>query len=201
MKLIVGLGNPGTEYAMTRHNAGFLAIDYLLEQWKTEHRIGDVKRSTTSQYEAYETQYLYDDGRKESLTLLKPLTFMNNSGHAIKAYCALHQDINVSEDLWVLHDELDVAFGLLKVAYNRSAAGQNGVKNIIDQLGTKEFNRIRIGIGSENARMTSSQDYVLKNFSSTEKKVFPVLWDFVKETLQRGLESGKTAAQNYANKK
>ncbi len=201
MKLIVGLGNPGTEYEMTRHNAGFLAIDYVLEKWKVEQRVGDIKRVSTKQYEACETQYLFDDGKEEALTLLKPLTFMNNSGNAIKTYCSLRNDINVSEDLWVLHDELDVPFGSLKVAYNRSAAGQNGVKNIIDALGTKEFNRIRIGIGSEHARKISSQDYVLKNFSSVEKRAFPVVWDFVKETLERAIQSGRVAAQNYANKK
>ena len=171
MKLIVGLGNPGTEYEMTRHNAGFLAIDYVLEKWKTENRVSDIKTVKTKQYEAFETQYVFDDGSKESLTLLKPLTFMNSSGSAIQAYCALHNDIDISEDLWVLHDELDVPFGFLKVAYNRSAAGQNGVQNIIDQLGTKEFSRIRIGIGSQHARKGPSQDYVLKNFSATESTV------------------------------
>lgn len=201
MKLIVGLGNPGTEYEMTRHNAGFLAIDYVLEKWKTEGRIGDIKKVNTKQYEAYETTYLFEDGTKEVLTLLKPLTFMNNSGNAIKAYSSLHKDIDISEDIWILHDELDVPFGSLKVAYNRSAAGQNGVKNIIDALGTKEFNRIRIGIGSEHARKASSQDYVLKNFSSTEKRTFPVIWDFVKETLERAIQSGRVSAQNFANKK
>ncbi|MDP2656118.1 MAG: aminoacyl-tRNA hydrolase [bacterium] len=184
MKLIVGLGNPGTEYETTRHNAGFLAVDYLMEKWLEEGRIEKPSISKDKTYIAYETKYTRDDGKHESITFLKPLTFMNLSGTSVKKYLSYHRTIDITKDIWISHDELDIPFGKIKISHNRSSAGHNGVQNIIDLLGTKEFSRMRIGVASERPVTISGEKFVLGKFSATEKKALPEVF----ETIKKGLE-------------
>ena len=137
MKLIVGLGNPGKKYAKNRHNVGFRVVDALEKEISSP-----------------------------DIILLKPDTFMNNSG---KAVLKLANKYRLSPtQIWVIHDEIDLPFGKIRVSKDSSSAGHKGIKSIIDELGTKEFNRLRIGIKPQYNIDTT--DFVLKNFTEKEEK-------------------------------
>lgn len=140
MKLIVGLGNPGKKYIKTRHNIGFRIIDEL---------------ETSS-----------DAAQDENLIFLKPNTFMNNSGKVVAEY--LKYSKLSSQDLIVIHDDIDLLFGEIRVSKDSSSAGHKGVQSIIDELGIKDFTRIRIGIKPLHEFNTT--DFVLKNFTKDEEK-------------------------------
>lgn len=169
MKLIVGLGNPGEQYTKTRHNLGFIVLDSLLKKlesvdktfWDTDKKNkSEIKRITT-------------DG--SPALFVKPMTFMNSSGYAV-AGVANYYKIK-PEDIFVVHDDLDLPFGKLKVRFGGGAGGHNGVASVIEQLGTDKFLRIRLGIGhpgkTEDGKPKkthhSVEDYVLSQFASNEK--------------------------------
>jgi len=144
--LIVGLGNPGKKYEKTRHNVGFRVIDELES---------------------------LDFARDKDIILLKPDTFMNSSGRAIKK-ALLYSGLK-TQNLIVIHDDIDLLFGNIRVSKDSSSAGHKGVQSIIDTLGTKDFTRIRIGIRPElkvqsQKLKVNTTDFVLKNFSKAEEK-------------------------------
>lgn len=173
MKLIIGLGNSGEKYKLTRHNAGFLCADFLQKEWDFAPFVLDKKMSAD-----------ISNGiiNNEKVSIVKPQTFMNLSGEAI---LKLLQFYKLSpSDIAVIHDDLDIALGKFKVATTSRSAGHNGVQNIIDTLGTKNFLRARLGIGRQarlsidtSSNQLSSEDFVLQNFSPEElvelKKIFP----------------------------
>lgn len=137
MKLIVGLGNPGKEYEKTRHNSGFLAVDELAKLLNT--------KIETKDFEALISKINYQG---ETVILMKPQTYMNESGRAIvKAVNYYHLDI--TQDLLILYDDLDLPFGRLRLRENGSSGGHNGIKSIINCLNSQDFRRIRIGIKKE----------------------------------------------------
>lgn len=146
--LIVGLGNPGSKYEATRHNAGFWFVDFLAREAGTQLRL--------------ETKFHGEAGKAaiagHDVWLLKPNTFMNRSGQAVRAIAQFYQ-IEIS-DILIAHDELDVAAGTLKVKQGGGHAGHNGLRDIIDQLGGNEFLRLRIGI-SRPSTSGDVTDYVL----------------------------------------
>ncbi|WP_246946031.1 aminoacyl-tRNA hydrolase [Bacillus pinisoli] len=154
MKLIIGLGNPGKQYAQTRHNVGFITIDELAHR----HHIELDKEKFKG---------LYGTGmiNGEKVILLKPLTYMNLSGEAVRP---LMDYYNIeTEDIIVVYDDLDLPAGKIRLRTKGSAGGQNGMKSVIQHLGTQEFKRIRIGIDRPNNGMKIS-DYVLGRFSPDE---------------------------------
>jgi len=168
MKIIIGLGNPGKEYADTRHNIGFAMVNKIRQEFKfpdfefnkkfnAEISSGDYKLQTTNY----------------KLILVKPQTFMNLSGEAVQAILAFYK--LSAENIIVIHDELDLASGRYKIATDSSSAGHNGVQNIIDQLGTQKFTRLRIGVGEEHdgapVCRLEAHDFVLRKFSEEEKQV------------------------------
>jgi len=157
MKLIIGLGNPGKEYANTRHNIGFLFADKLRE----EYNLPDFEMNT---------KFNAEISKGNDALLVKPQTFMNLSGVAVRSILTFYK--LTPDDIIVIHDDLDIAVGKYKIATDSSSAGHNGVQNIIDQLGTQKFKRIRIGIGEENSSEDSckleAHDYVLDKFSEDE---------------------------------
>jgi peptidyl-tRNA hydrolase, PTH1 family len=165
MKIIVGLGNPGIKYEITRHNAGFLAVDYLLKS-------GDMFMMARPAKEFEAETFTQQDGDVK-IVLMKPQTFMNDSGLAIKAI------FDISKDVLVSHDEVDLPFGTLRINKNSSAAGNNGVESIIRELGTQDFTRMRIGIETRTTRADMPTDaFVLSPFTTEEldmleKEVFP----------------------------
>lgn len=158
MKLIIGLGNPGKEYEKTRHNAGFLAIDALC----TTHNLplpGTFDKKSNAELITWS-----EDGTK--ILLVKPQTFMNESGQSVRALLDFYK--LSPDDIIVLHDDKDIPLGEFRVHKNRGAAGHNGVLSIIKHLGTKDFIRIRIGVGPKDTGIEKIIDYVLQKFSAEE---------------------------------
>jgi PTH1 family peptidyl-tRNA hydrolase len=167
MKIIVGLGNPGEQYKNTRHNAGWLALDNFL---------GQVKWSKNNKFRAL----IYKDG---DLLFVKPLTFMNDSGQAVKNILNYYKllpkklglitskDSDLSDVLTVIHDDLDLNFNTYKIVTNSGSAGHRGVQSIMNYLKTKKFNRLRLGIKNELLRTYIPPDkFVLQPFSQLEQK-------------------------------
>ena len=154
MKLIVGLGNPGREYLNTRHNVGFMALDRLAKVYNFSfHDVGIYRRASS-----------IINGEK--VYFIKPLTYMNNSGEAVKAV-ADYFKIDVS-DILIIHDDLDLPVGTYKIKQKGSSGGHNGLKSIEEKLGTQEYKRIKIGI-SKNKNI-ETVDYVLGKFTPIERE-------------------------------
>lgn len=155
MKIIIGLGNPGKQYEQTRHNAGFMVIDRLSSQLGIPLDQSKFKG-------------LYGIGfyKGEKVLLLKPLTYMNLSGESIRAVINYYQ-IEL-ENMLVIYDDLDLPVGKIRLRQKGSAGGHNGIKSTIAQLGTQEFNRIRIGIDRPQQGM-NIPDYVLGKFREQEQ--------------------------------
>ena len=177
MKLIVGLGNPGYEYADHRHNIGFLAVDKLakLNKWDWE--------KTSLAFVTWGTV------EKEECWLVKPLTFMNLSGKAVTVL--LKEKGGEPKDLIVIHDDLDLPLGKIRWAFGSGHGGHNGVRSIAEILGTLDFHRIRVGIGRP-AGNNDVAEYVLQPFqgdereraSETAEKTAQSIPDYLKHGLQ-----------------
>ena len=156
MKLIVGLGNPGNKYAFTRHNIGFMIIDYISNFLNTELRPGK------GDWFGIDCNYEGDD-----IYLMKPTTFMNNSGTAVIDFI-LRNNIDI-KDILVVYDDFQIPLGTIRVRTNGSNGGHNGISSVIYHLNTLDFARMRIGIG--NADLINKEDYidfVLSNFTEEE---------------------------------
>lgn len=185
--LIVGLGNPGKEYALTRHNAGFMLLDYF---WRKN-------RENFSDWEAgkkikAEISLGKIGGRR--IILAKPQTFMNLSGQSVSA-AKKYYKVKL-ENIFVIHDEIDLPLGTFRFCAGASSAGHKGAQNIIDALGTKKFTRIRIGIDSQRKpdfakasvgkEKIPTEKYVLGRFSSAELKVLKkILGEAANELLEK----------------
>ncbi len=150
MKLIVGLGNPGQEFNNTRHNIGFKVIDNYL---------GDV--SFKKKFEAE----FYKDSNNDVI-FIKPLTYMNNSGLSVKQFIK-YFDIQF-EDVLVIQDDLDLSIGAYRFKFNSSSGGHNGIKSIINEIGSQEFGRLKVGIS--NNSYIDTKDFVLSKFTKEEIK-------------------------------
>jgi len=158
MKLIVGLGNYGPEYEKTRHNYGFMVVDEI----QRKYGFPDFK---------LEKEHNALISKKGGVVLVKPQTYMNNSGKAIKSVASYYKI--KPEDIIVIHDDAETALGEIKEVEGRSAAGHNGVRSIINELGTNEFKRLKLGIASDDPSFKnhSLEDAVLKNFGKAEEVV------------------------------
>lgn len=179
IRMIAGLGNPGEEYAQTRHNAGFKAIDELARQanvtyWKNQAG-AEVASIKVNDAEA-------EDGKREVI-LVKPQSYMNTSGGPISKLCAQYK-VSV-EELLVIHDELDIPAGDVRIKVGGGHAGHNGLRSIIDKMGSRDFSRVRVGIGNPPGRMPVA-DFVLKQLRSREAEEFD-------ETTVRAAEAAATA--------
>lgn len=162
MKIIVGLGNPGDKYEQTRHNAGFMAVDFILHY-------GDVFMAEKPSHEFKSEMHTWGDGDRK-LIFLKPQTFMNDSGLALKLILNFYK-VNIAEDLLVIHDDVDLPLGTLRVSNDSSSAGHNGVKSVFNEIGTQNFHRLRVGVETRAARTDMPTDaFVLQNFSDDELK-------------------------------
>ncbi|MCJ7734093.1 MAG: aminoacyl-tRNA hydrolase [Anaerolineales bacterium] len=161
--LIVGLGNPGREYRGNRHNVGFMVLDQLAE--KLETSFSKLKMN------ALTTAVRYGNQR---LILVKPQTFMNLSGQAVSSFLRFYK--LPLENLLVVYDDVDLPFETLRLRPDGGDAGQKGVRSIIQQLGTDEFPRLRVGIDRPPGR-TPVSDYVLQDFSKTEKDTLTFVLD------------------------
>jgi len=151
MKLVVGLGNPGKKYSCTRHNCGFMAIDFYAAKNDLQFK---------SKFNGLYTEQVINN---EKMIILKPQTFMNLSGDCVIKFVNYY-NINI-DDIYIIYDDIDYEVGTFKIKRNGSAGGHNGIKNIIEHLKTENIKRIKIGISRNNI---SLEDYVLQNFSKDE---------------------------------
>lgn len=168
MKLFVGLGNPEKKYFSTRHNIGFMCLDYL---WPDE---------VWSENKKFKALVLEKGGD----LYLKPLTYMNNSGEAVKAALDYYK-LDPESDLFVIHDELDLDFGRHRLSRDSSSAGHRGVESIITLLKTKNFPRLRLGVKTPDLRtLISPENFVLQKFSPAEMKQLPDLFESVRSLIK-----------------
>ncbi|MFO7943355.1 MAG: aminoacyl-tRNA hydrolase [Anaerolineales bacterium] len=168
--LIVGLGNPGPDYENNRHNVGFMVLDRLAEELSVSF--------SKMKMEAFFTRARYKGQR---VILAKPQTYMNQSGRAVRSLLRFYKI--PLERMLVVYDDVDLPLDSLRLRPNGSAGGQKGVKSVIENLGTEEFARLRVGVGRPPGRMTVSS-YVLKDFSTEERDVLPfILGDAVQAAL------------------
>jgi len=187
MKVIVGLGNPGRKYGRTRHNAGFMAVDSLARDMHVE-----IKQEKLLS--------LLGKGviGPERVVLAKPQTYMNESGLAV---FALLREYRVSvEDLIVIHDELDLPLGVVRVKAGGGHGGHNGLRSLVSFLGTPDFLRVRIGIGRPAPGMEAA-DYVLCPFLPEERQTATEAVVKAAEAVRMIVEQGVTKAMNDVNQK
>ena len=183
--LIVGLGNPGEEYDQTRHNAGFMVIDRLLESFPA----GRFEKRHIADSFLYAGNF-----RGKTLNLQKPLTFMNLSG---KAVASVAGKLKLRpEEILVIHDDLDLPVGRLRLKSGGSDGGHNGLKSIIAELGSASFKRLRVGIGRPLPGQTV--DYVLSKFEQEGIDVRVVI-DAARDAVQTVLTAGMSRAMNQFN--
>lgn len=185
-KLIVGLGNPGPKYLWTRHNAGFIVLD----RFSGLAGIGVTRKSFSG---------LYGEGnyRGHRLLLLKPQTFMNLSGRAVAEALRFHK--LTPADLIVIHDDLDIPFGSLKVKEGGGHGGHNGLRSLAQELGDNGYLRIRIGIGRPAHGDVTG--YVLQNFTPQEMQGVPHLVDGAVDALEMLLTEGVAKTMSLFNNK
>lgn len=181
--LVVGLGNPGPEYAETRHNIGFAVVELLAARAGARF---SVHRRTTSDVA---------EGRlaDRKVILAKPRSFMNVSGAPV-AGLVRYFSVPVP-DLVVVHDDLDLDFGVIRLKLGGGEGGHNGLRSISRSLGTRDYHRVRFGIGRPPGRQDPA-DYVLKRFTAAERKELDFAVDLAADATELLLESGLLAAQN-----
>lgn len=183
--MIVGLGNPGKEFQKNRHNIGFMAIEEIAKSFGFENR--KVK-----------SKAIIMEGKQNNrkIILAKPQTYMNLSGSSVAPLIRFYKV--APENLIVIHDDLDLPALSIRLRPNGGAGGQKGVASIIQNLGTQDFNRVRVGIGRPPGRMEAA-NYVLKNFSKQEESELPFLLNTIKEAVIAIMESGIEVAMNQFN--
>ncbi len=189
--LIIGLGNPGSRYDQTRHNIGFAAVDALARRWQVS-----LSMHKRFQAELGEKRWFND----QRVKLLKPLTYMNQSGQAIRAVVDWY-NLPIRSVL-VIYDDLDLPVGKIRLRLSGSAGGHNGVRSAIAHLGTQDFPRLRIGIGNPPIAQEHQQDtisYVLGRSSPQEVQLLPEVMQLVVAAVELSLEQGIAKAMSLYN--
>lgn len=184
MWLVAGLGNPGDEYSDTRHNIGFAVIDALVSRYSIS-----LKQKTSN--------YIFGRGfiEDQKVILVKPLTFMNRSGIAVRDALFKYDDI---ENLIVIHDDLDLEPGIVRIREKGSSGGHNGIQSIIDFLNSKDFIRLKIGIG--RSKRIYPEKYVLRPFNKKERPLIEEAVVMSVDAVTDILTKGVSYAQNYYHK-
>ena len=189
MWLVVGLGNPGDKYLMTRHNIGFMAIDAFLvtgqlPPWKSE------KKAKT-----YHLQL--DD---EKVVMCQPQTYMNLSGDSVAGLAEFYKI--PAENIVVIHDDIDQEYGTVKIQTNRGHGGHNGIRDITQKLGTNEYIRVKLGVGRPSNPKMDVAAYVLQKFSPEEQSNLPEFLNQAGDIIESLIISGmKNTANKYSGKK
>ncbi len=197
MKFIVGLGNPGAEYQDTRHNIGFMVLDKLQKE---------LVQGVPSPWQKDEKKNVLT-AKIGDLILVKPQTFMNKSGFAVRALLDFYK--LTPENIWVIHDDIDLPLGKIKIREKGGSAGHNGVISIIEQVGTDAFVRFRLGIGrgvdtpkkgeNRNLHHRSVISFVLSRFRQSEAGELKHLVKHGTEAVQMALDKGIDKAMNRFN--
>ena len=184
--MIAGLGNPGDQYARTRHNLGFMVVDELVYKFS---------------FQAFKSKNnaLFSKGQifGKQVLLVKPQSFMNRSGMPVQQISSFFK-ISYS-DIIIVHDDLDLSFGTLKICKNRGHGGHNGIRSIMDILGTKDLIRVRVGVGRPNGAQRDVTSHVLGCFSSDERASVESIVAKSADACAAVLKSGLQTAMNIIN--
>lgn len=186
INLVVGLGNPGSRYAFTRHNVGFMVLDLLEDRVDA---ILEERKTSWAVIKKVRWKDLY-------LTTLRPLTYMNNSGEAVSKI--LSKEKIKSSEMMVIHDDLDLPVGRIKISRGGSSGGHRGVQSIINAIGTKEFPRLKIGIGRPQ-RGEEVMDYVLSPPYADERSLVRSVLKHAVEAVEMACRDGIEKAMNAFN--
>jgi peptidyl-tRNA hydrolase, PTH1 family len=188
-QLIVGLGNPEPKYDRTRHNIGFEAVDALAKSWQ-------LSWQKEARFQGLVATGMI--GNNNKIVLLKPTTYMNNSGQAVRAVLDWYK---ISPQcVLVTYDDMDLPLGKLRLRLTGSAGGHNGMKSIIAHLGTQDFPRLRLGIGKSNFSQNTIS-HVLGRFTPQESIVMADVLQMATEAVERSLKEGVPKAMNLYNNK
>lgn len=178
MIVVVGLGNPGKEFENTRHNAGFMCLDYLQTAWHFPQFHLDKH---------FQAEISKGKVEAQEVLIVKPQTFMNLSGQSVQAICHFYK--LSSENFWVVYDELDLPLGKIRVRKEGSSAGHNGIKSIIAALATDKFYRFRIGIKPEAfSPGQEKRTSVLGHFGASDEETLFAAFDDVKKAIEAELQ-------------
>lgn len=173
--LVIGLGNPGKEYEKTPHNVGFMAVDEIARKYNVTFKL-------SSKHNA-----MIGEGKinGEKIILMKPLTYMNLSGNAVRSYIEYYK-ININ-DIVIIYDDMDLPLGTLRIRKSGSSGGHNGIKSIIENIQTESFKRIRIGIGRPTNNL-GVIDFVLHNLSKIEMEKLQEVIDLIPSMIEKTVE-------------
>lgn len=188
MKLIVGLGNPELKYYYTPHNSGFWSIDSLLNS------LGNLTLDDTK----YNGAYIKTKIENEDVIIAKPLTYMNLSGEFVSPMAKFYK-ID-TKDIFIIHDDIAINRGRIKLAESGRDAGHNGIKNIIKMLATEDFNRIKVGVGPVKEHMNII-DYVLYKWNKEEFEEMKPNFDKARDAVKDAVINGMQHAMNIYNQK
>lgn len=187
--LIVGLGNPGEKYHRTRHNIGFMVVDALADRWHI----------SLSPHKRFQAEFGEGTVRGATVQLLKPTTYMNNSGQSVRAVLDWYK--RSPQSVLVVYDDLDLPLGKLRLRLNGSAGGHNGMRSLIAHLGTQDFPRLRLGIG--NPRQAGGEKdaipHVLGKFSPAEDAILAEVLELATGAIETSLRDGVEKAMNLYN--
>jgi len=187
MILLAGLGNPGKKYKNTRHNIGFRVADKFMEINNfPEFRLSKKFNS------------LISEGilNRKKIIIAKPQTFMNKSGKAVKALTNFYK----IKDLFVVHDDIDLPLGKIKIVKGRGSAGHKGIESIIKEVGTKDFIRFRVGVQPTKAKPKNAERFVLQKFKEEEEKIIKEVIKKTSEAIETTIDEGLEKAMNEYNK-
>ncbi|GAQ95237.1 peptidyl-tRNA hydrolase, PTH1 family [Thermodesulfovibrio aggregans] len=186
MIIVVGLGNPGKKYANTRHNVGFMIVD-------------EVARKLNVDFKEKEDYFIAEAKiNDEDIAIIKPTTYMNLSGRAVKKFINEKILQSLPMSLIVVHDDLDLPLGKIKIKRNGSSGGHRGVQSIIESIGTKDFIRVKLGIGKDPAEEIS--DYVLSPFKREEKAIIREKLTVAADAIITLITEGLDKAMNIYNR-
>jgi len=188
MKLIVGLGNPGPKYQKTRHNFGFMLLDY----------VSHAQRFTFSHVPKFKGELAeVNDTLHQKIYYLKPQTYMNLSGQSVGPLVQFYKI--AIDDILVVYDDIDLPLGKIRFARKGASGGHNGVRSIIEALGSQNFHRLKLGVGRPNVAQKEVSDHVLEKFHSDESKLFKETLERSAQALQNYIDDGVTSAMNQYN--
>ena len=184
MRLIIGLGNPDKKYSHTRHNFGWLVLDSLADKKDLSWKSHKASNSVIADFKV----------KREKNIIAKPLTYMNESGRAVKKLKSFYKI--PSAKIIIIYDDIDLPFGKIRISRKKSAGGHKGVESTIKYLKSKDFIRIRLGIGPQKG---SAEEFVLKKFSSEQKKKLTEIIDTSHLILESIIKKGFTITSNKYN--
>ena len=190
MIIILGLGNPGKKFEKTRHNIGFLVVDRFSRKNKFPKF-----RTKKNFFSMISEKRIWG----EKIILVKPQTFMNNSGKAVKLLIDKYKI--KTENLFVIHDDLDIPFGKIKISFGKGSGGHKGIQSIIDEIKTKNFLRFRVGIGTKNDKAkVDIKKFVLQKFSKEERKILKKAIELTCKAIEMVIKEGVEKTMSEFNK-